>query len=165
MAGFTVRREDELVSTASEDARRRLLRARDLMDRGYARPLDVDELARVAVMARSHFIREFKRVFAETPYRYLQRRRVERAMFLLRHGTDTVTEVCGKVGFTSLGTFSRLFSSLVGESPSSYAAKGPLPSVPGCFTMAWTRPSSFTHPVGAHPDASISEKQTDRATG
>ena len=74
------------MSAAGEDVNRRLLRARDVMDRAYAEPLDVDALARVALMAPSHFIREFKRVYAETPYRYLQRRRVERAMFLLRHG-------------------------------------------------------------------------------
>src|ERR1700712_1264051 len=148
MVGFTVRREDELVSTASEDARRRLLRARDLIDRGYARPLDVDELARVAVMARSHFIREFKRVFAETPYRYLQRRRVERAMFLLRHGTDTVTEVCGKVGFTSLGTFSRTFTAIVGLAPTAYreAATETGQTAPTSFAMRWSRPAGYSKP-------------------
>jgi AraC-like DNA-binding protein len=141
-------REDELVSKASEDAHRRLLRARDLMDRGYARPLDVDELARVAVMARSHFIREFKRVFAETPYRYLQRRRVERAMFLLRHGTDTVTEVCGKVGFTSLGTFSRTFTAIVGLAPTAYreAATDTVRTAPTSFAMRWSRPAGYAKP-------------------
>jgi AraC-like DNA-binding protein len=133
------------VSEASEDARRRLLRARDVMDRGYARPLDVDQLARVALMARSHFIREFRRVFGETPYRYLQRRRVERAMFLLRHGTDSVTEVCAKVGFTSLGTFSRTFTAIVGAPPTAYreAAVDTAQQAPTSFVMRWTRPADY----------------------
>jgi AraC-like DNA-binding protein len=134
------------VSEASEDARRRLLRARDLMDRGYARPLDVDQLAQVALMARSHFIREFRRVFGETPYRYLQRRRVERAMFMLRHGTGTVTEVCAKVGFTSLGTFSRTFTAIVGAPPTAYreASAATAQQAPTSFAMRWSRPADYS---------------------
>jgi AraC-like DNA-binding protein len=113
------------------------------MDRAYAEPLNVDALARVALMSRSHFIREFRRVFAETPYRYLQRRRVERAMFLLRHGANTVTEVCDAVGFTSLGTFSRTFSGIVGTSPTAYrdALRGHEQHAPTSFAMRWTRPA------------------------
>lgn len=134
------------MSEASEDARRRLLRARDLMDRSYARPLDVDQLARVALMARSHFIREFRRVFGETPYRYLQRRRVERAMFMLRHGTDSVTEVCAEVGFTSLGTFSRTFAAIVGVPPTAYreASAGTPQEAPTSFAMRWSRPAGYS---------------------
>ncbi|MDT7742325.1 MAG: hypothetical protein QOE59_1403 [Actinomycetota bacterium] len=134
------------MSEAGEDARRRLLRARDLMDRHYARPLDVDQLARVALMARSHFIREFRRVFGETPYRYLQRRRVERAMFLLRHGSDTVTEVCAKVGFTSLGTFSRTFTAIVGATPTAYreASATTEQRAPTSFAMRWSRPADYS---------------------
>ena len=134
------------MSEASEDARRRLLRARDLMDRGYAQPLNVDELAQVALMARSHFIREFRRLFAETPYRYLQRRRVERAMFLLRHGAGTVTEVCAKVGFTSLGTFSRTFTAIVGVAPTAYreASVNTVQVAPTSFAMRWSRPAGYT---------------------
>ncbi len=131
------------MSRASEDVNRRLLRARDQMDRDYAKPLNVDELSRVALMGRSHFIREFGRVFGETPYRYLQRRRVERAMFLLRHKTQTVTEVCAAVGFTSLGTFSRTFSAIVGVSPTAYrqAMHSDKQGAPTSFAMRWSRPT------------------------
>jgi AraC-like DNA-binding protein len=113
------------------------------MDRAYAEPLNVNELSSIALMGRSHFIREFHRVFGETPYRYLQRRRVERAMFLLRHGPDTVTEVCTAVGFTSLGTFSRTFSAIVGLSPTAYreAASTGSQNAPTSFAMRWTRPA------------------------
>ncbi len=134
------------MSEGSEDINRRLLRARDAMDRRYAEPLDVDQLARVAHMARSHFIREFQRVFAETPYRYLQRRRVERAMFLLRHTSATATDQCMAVGYTSFGTFSRTFTAIVGQPPSVYrdaptTQRGPAPT---SFTMRWTRPAAFS---------------------
>ena len=133
------------MSRDSEDVNRRLLRARDLMDRGYAQPLDVAALAASAYMAQAHFIREFKRVFGETPYRYLQRRRVERAMFLLRHRGDTVTDICMAVGFSSLGTFSRTFSDIVGRSPSAYraAVAAERQVAPTSFAMRWNRPSSF----------------------
>jgi AraC-like DNA-binding protein len=122
---------------------RRLLRARDAMDREYARPLDVAALARIAHVSEAHFIRTFRATFGETPHRYLQRRRVERAMALLRDTDRSVTEICLDVGFTSLGTFSRTFRAIVGESPSAYRRRAPATPVPGCFAMVWTRPSSF----------------------
>jgi AraC-like DNA-binding protein len=132
------------MSSAAEETNRRMLRARDAMDRDYARELDIPALARIAYVSEAHFIRTFRATFGETPHRYLQRRRVERAMFLLVQTDRSVTDVCFSVGFASLGTFSRTFRSIVGQSPSEYrAAHAPVPSVPGCFTMAWARPSSF----------------------
>jgi transcriptional regulator GlxA family with amidase domain len=122
-----------------------MLRARDAMDRTYAEPLDVAALARIALCSEAHFIRTFRATFGETPHRYLQRRRVERAMHLLRTSDRTVTDICLDVGFTSLGTFSRTFREIVGDSPSAYRARGggPADAVPTCFAKAWTRPSSF----------------------
>ncbi len=90
------------------------------MDRSYAKPLDVPALARIALTSEAHFIRTFKQTFGETPHRYLQRRRLERAMALLRETDRPVTDICLDVGFTSLGTFSRTFKRILGMSPSSY---------------------------------------------
>lgn len=126
-----------------------MLRARDAMDRAYAQPLDIPALARIAHVSEAHFTRVFRATFGETPHRYLQRRRVERAMFLLRDTDRSVTDICFEVGFSSPGTFSRTFRDIVGRSPRAYrkeahaaqraaAAAG----VPTCFTMAWTRPSA-----------------------
>jgi len=126
-----------------EDENRRMLRARDAMDCSYADPLDVDELAAIACASRAHFIRTFKSTFGETPHRYLQRRRVERAMYLLRTTDRSVTDVCMQVGFSSLGTFSRTFHDIVGETPTQFRDRGPMPRVPSCFVKAWTRPSTF----------------------
>ena len=94
------------MSREVEDLNRRLLRARDAMDRAYAEPLDVRAVAAVAHLSEAHFIRSFRAVFGETPHRYLQRRRVERSMFLLRETDRSVTDICLDVGLTSLGTFS-----------------------------------------------------------
>jgi transcriptional regulator GlxA family with amidase domain len=113
------------------------------MDRTYAQPLDVPALAAIAFVSEAHFIRTFRDTFGETPHRYLQRRRVERSMFLLRETTRSVTDICLDVGFGSLGTFSRTFCEIVGESPSAYRKRADVKAVPTCFSMAWTRPSSF----------------------
>jgi AraC-like DNA-binding protein len=133
------------MSSAIEDRNRRMLRARDTMDRAFARPLDVPALARVAHVSPAHFSRQFRATFGETPHRYLQRRRVERAMELLRETDRPITAICHDVGFTSLGTFSRTFRAIVGESPSAYrarfAAAGVALRVPACWAMAWTRPA------------------------
>ena len=128
------------MSREAEDLNRRLLRARDAMDRSYAEPLDVRAVAAVAYISEAHFIRTFRAVFGETPNRYLQRRRVERSMFLLRETERSVTDICLDVGFTSLGTFSRMFREIVGETPSAYRlGHGPIVA-PNCIQMAATRP-------------------------
>ena len=128
------------MSREAEDFNRRLLRARDAMDRAYAEPLDVRTVAAVAHVSEGHFIRSFRAVFGETPNRYLQRRRVERSMFLLRETDRSVTDICLDVGFTSLGTFSRIFHEIVGETPSDYRqGHGPI-VFPNCVQMFATRP-------------------------
>ncbi len=128
---------DELANLAH------LRRARDLMDREYASPLDVAAVARAALMSTGHFSRKFRATYGETPYAYLMTRRIERAKALLRLGELSVTEVCMAVGCTSLGSFSARFTQLVGETPTAYRARdhSALASVPGCVAKDLTRPS------------------------
>ena len=125
-----------------------LRRARDLLDREYARPLDVPAMARAALMSPSLFARRFREAYGEAPYGYLQARRVERAMSLLRGGDMSVTDACVAVGFTSLGSFSSTFARLVGEPPSAYKARdhSRLAPVPPCMTRAWARPGWIAEP-------------------
>ena len=120
-----------------------LRRARDLMDREFARPLDVATLARAALMSTAHFSRQFRATYGETPYAYLMTRRIERAKALLRRGDVSVTEVCMAVGCSSLGSFSARFTQLVGETPTAYRAgdHSALANLPGCVTKDLTRPS------------------------
>jgi AraC-like DNA-binding protein len=139
------------MSAAVEDRNRRLLRARDRIDLAFAAPLDVPALAAVAHVSPSHFARQFRATFGESPHRYLQRRRIERAMELLRETDRPVTEISLDVGFASLGTFSRTFRSIVGEPPSAYRARAlaarqarrgapPPPRAPACWEKALRRP-------------------------
>ena len=128
----------------------RLRRSRDLMDREYARPLEVAELARAALMSTAHFSRQFRAAYGETPYSYLMTRRIERAKALLRGGELSVTEVCTEVGCTSLGSFSARFTDLVGETPTAYRARAhsALARVPGCVARDITRPSRKPSRIG-----------------
>ena len=130
-----------------------LRRARDLLDREYARPLDVPAMARAALMSPAHFSRRFREAYGETPYGYLRTRRVERAMALLRRGDLPVTEVCLEVGFTSLGSFTSTFTRLVGAAPGAYRAgdHSQLAPIPPCVAKAWTRPSRNGEARGAGP--------------
>ena len=110
------------------------------MDRAYAEPLDVRTVAATAHVSKAHFSRSFRAVFGETPHRYLQRRRVERSMFLLRETDRPITDICMDVGFSSLGTFSRTFRDIVGETPTSYRrGNGPIVA-PHCVQLAAMRP-------------------------
>src|SRR3954466_16310632 len=112
------------------------------MDRTYAQPLDIPALARIAHVSEAHFIRTFRATFGETPHRDLQRRRVERAMFLLRQTDRSVTEISLDVGFFSPVTFSRTFREIVGESPREFRTTRKPVAVPTCFAMSWSRPGS-----------------------
>ena len=127
-----------------------LRRARDLIDREYARPLDVAALARAALMSPAHFSRQFRAAYGETPYAYLMTRRIERAKALLRRGDLSVTEVCLAVGCTSLGSFSARFTRLVGQTPTTYRARdhGVLAGVPGCIAKDLTRPAPKPSRIG-----------------
>jgi AraC-like DNA-binding protein len=119
-----------------------LRRAKDLIDRALGEPLDVAALARHAHVSPAHFSRRFKQAFGETPHRYLQTRRVERAQRLLRDTDLSVTDVCFEVGFSSLGSFSTTFHRVAGMTPTAYRATvaGFAPRIPGCWAAQWTRP-------------------------
>lgn len=146
--------------TEREDELRRLLRARDHMDRHYAEPLDVAAVARVAHMSAAHFTRRFRQVYAETPHRYLQRRRIERACAALRDTARPITDIALDVGYDSLGTFSRTFRSIIGRSPSDYRRTVGSAAVPGCFIRQWTRPNGL---LGAATSSSFGEAGNDSA--
>jgi AraC-like DNA-binding protein len=120
----------------------RLRKVRDRIDREYAKPLDVEALARDVHMSAGHLSRQFRLAYGESPYGYLMTRRIERAMALLRRGDLSVTEVCFEVGCQSLGTFSTRFTELVGVPPSVYrreAADATL-GMPSCVAKQVTRP-------------------------
>jgi AraC-like DNA-binding protein len=138
-----------------------LRRARDLMDREYARRLDVGALARAAFMSTAHFSRQFRAAYGETPYAYLMTRRIERAKALLRGDELSVTEVCTAVGCSSLGSFSARFTQLVGETPTAYRARdhGALAGLPGCIAKDLSRPS----PPARAASRAGSEKRAERS--
>ncbi|WP_151082283.1 helix-turn-helix transcriptional regulator [Nocardioides cynanchi] len=133
-------------SNPVDEQRRRdlvlLRRVRDRMDREYAQPLDLEELAAGVHMSSGHLSRQFRAAYGETPYAYLMTRRIERAMALLRRGDLSVTEVCFAVGYQSLGTFSTRFTELVGMSPSTYRREvgRTTEGMPMCVVKQVTRP-------------------------
>ena len=118
-----------------------LRRARDLIDREYALPLDVPTMAQAALMSPAHFSRQFKKTYGETPYSYLMTRRIERAMALLREGMS-VTDACIAVGSTSLGSFSSAFTAITGQTPSAYrdAEHPAVTAMPPYLAKLQTRP-------------------------
>lgn len=118
-----------------------LRRARDLIDRDYAEPLDVPTMASAALMSPAHFSRKFRATYGETPYSYLMTRRIERAKSFLRQGMS-VTDTCVTVGCTSLGSFSARFTEIVGETPTQYRARDHRAHevVPACVSKVSTRP-------------------------
>jgi AraC-like DNA-binding protein len=144
---------EEVVITERLRHLARLRRVRDRIDREYAQPLDVEELARGAHLSAGHLSREFRRAYGESPYAYLMTRRIERAMALLRRGDLSVTEVCFAVGCSSLGTFSTRFTELVGVPPSVYRreAARATAGMPSCVAKQVTRPIRNREAPAAEP--------------
>lgn len=131
-----------MVSRARTEELVRLRRARDLIDRDHAQPLDVPAMARVACCSPAHFSRRYRAAFGETPWQHLSTRRVERARTLLRETDLSVAEICLEVGFTSVGSFSTRFREICGVSPTEYrAAAPPAVGVPGCLVAGLARSS------------------------
>lgn len=97
-----------------------LAHARDFMRHAYGRPINLPDISARANFSPHHFLRVYREAYGETPHEFLTRLRIERAKALLASGSHNVTEACFEVGFSSLGSFSVLFSSRVGLSPSEF---------------------------------------------
>ena len=112
--------------------------ARDLIDRDYARRVSIARLARLSSRSTFQFIRAFRRLYGVTPGQHLRARRIARAQELLTSTPTPITEICRLVGYHSLGTFSRVFRNVTGESPTAYRRRTRKPVyVPGCFVRMY----------------------------
>ncbi len=110
---------------------RALCRARDLIHDAYGSPLTVGQMAKQAGFSPYHFLRAFQTAFGMTPHQYLTRVRIDRAKVLLARTGASVTDTCFDVGFSSVGSFSTLFSKRTGRSPMQYHREiAPLVQVP-----------------------------------
>jgi AraC-like DNA-binding protein len=146
-----------------DDTRLRLARARDLLERIDETSPTVSEVARATGISRFHFIRVFAATFGTTPHRYRAHARLDRAKHLLALGRCSVTEACTEVGFSSLGSFSALFTRHVGETPSSYRRRARVLAqvpgqiapmlIPGCFSLLAHLPADAFRNFGEAPDA------------
>ena len=125
---------------------RRLCRARDLACTCFSEPLDTAMLAREASLSIWHFHRLFTHAFGSTPHEFLSHLRIDRAKRLLASGSHSVTDACFAVGYSSLGSFSRKFTAVVGRAPQQYqremwrvfgsAAVSRFIFIPTCFVAA-----------------------------
>ncbi|ARQ90071.1 MULTISPECIES: helix-turn-helix domain-containing protein [Stenotrophomonas] len=129
----------------SPELLRRLLRAKDRMDRASHEEWPVTRLAEVSAVSPAHFARSFKQAFGLPPHRYLLSRRIERAVAMLRDTDLPVTEIAAQTGWSSLGTFGRIFRDITGGSPGNVrererAGQAASASVPECHARAAQRP-------------------------
>ncbi len=140
---------------ASHPTARHLQRAKDLADARFAEPLSVADLAHAAGLSPSHFSREFRRAFGESPHVYLLTRRLERAASMLQRTDHSVADICVAVGLSSVGSFTTTFTRVYGKSPTAYRAEAPPASayaiVPACVVRAYGRPQNRTFREDADP--------------
>jgi AraC-like DNA-binding protein len=139
----------------SHPTERHLQRAKDLADARFAEPLTVADLATAAGLSPSHFSREFRRGFGESPHLNLRTRPLERAASMLRRTDRSVADICVAVGLSSVGSFTTTFTRVYGRSPTAYRAEAPPASayaiVPACVVRAYGRPQNRTFREDAEP--------------
>jgi AraC-like DNA-binding protein len=137
---------------------RRLCEARDLLREIDESALTIVDVSRHVGVSPFHFIRQFEAVFGTTPHQFRMHSRLDTAKHLLARGQHSVTEVCMEVGFSSVGSFSTLFRSRVGETPSAYQRRTralvsvpgvvPVDLIPGCLSLMSRLPdTAFAHIV------------------
>ena len=104
--------------TTREEITKRLLLAVDYIHSYFSRPLSLDELAAVSCLSKFHFLRLFKLAFSQTPYQYLKKVRIERAVRLLKGTQLPVHLIAEQVGFENSNSLSRAVVQQTGFSPS-----------------------------------------------
>lgn len=124
------------------DIYQRLVAAKVFIDDNYHEDIDLEQISKQAFLSRFHFHRLFRQVYKRTPLQYITHKRLDRAKDLLSEN-KLVTEVCGEVGFESIGSFSILFKKECGFPPTYYrnmvwlkkqeAMKQPRRFIPHCF--------------------------------
>jgi AraC-like DNA-binding protein len=136
---------------------RRIVQAKLFIDDHFNEKIDLSLSAGEAYFSKFHFIRLFKSAYGCTPHRYLTRKRIERATWLLTQGKE-ISEVCWEVGFESPGSFTALFKKQTGFTPSAFRTMAlqkrhdikekPLTFIPNCFAEAkgWKK-SNFEEAV------------------
>ncbi len=169
----------QLVSSSGKDPRvtkpqdpallRRLLRAKDSMDAASHEDWPVHRLASVSGVSTAHFARSFRQAFGVPPHRYLLTRRLERAKALLRDTNLAITAIAFDTGWTSLGTFGRIFRAVTGESPSECRTRAQrqtegLGRVPACYLSAAQRPD-LTRAVSEKRRHAFSDRLAERCGG
>jgi len=130
-----------------EETLERLYRSREFLAESFDQRVRLSDAARQACLSPFHYHRMFVRAFGETPHDFLTRRRIDRAKQLLARDVCPVTEVCLAVGYESLGSFSSLFRSVVGRSPSEYRQSlrrvfpvlqlTPYRFIPACYLLSF----------------------------
>jgi len=122
---------------------KRLNAVRDYIADNYQAPLSLSDMANNSYMSPYHFLRVFKDTYGETPNQFLIRLRVEQAKKMLITENYSISEICEKVGYASLGSFSSLFLKQTGMAPTLYrrnlwalsteAYRFPVQVIPACY--------------------------------
>ncbi len=98
---------------------KRLCIAKDWIDNHYTERITLKDISLTAHLNSQHFLRLFRQLFGKTPHQYLIDCRLEEAKRMLASTDLSVAEICNRVGWESLASFSRLFLHRTGYTPAS----------------------------------------------
>ncbi|MCF6262393.1 MAG: AraC family transcriptional regulator [Xanthomonadales bacterium] len=118
---------------------------RDYLQEHFSDSFNLSKVAKYSCMSQYHFSRIFTNVFGESPNTFVARLRIEKAKNMLITEKFSIGEICERVGYTSVGSFSSLFKKQVGMSPTQYRRKlwglsneslaFPMQSIPLCYSQ------------------------------
>jgi AraC-like DNA-binding protein len=122
---------------------RKVCNGRDYIADRYTASFCLTEVANYSCMSRYHFSRTFLKTFGESPNDFLVRLRIEKAKQMLITENYSISEICERIGYVSIGSFSNRFKEKVGISPTQYRRRlwnlsseplsFPMQSIPMCY--------------------------------
>jgi len=105
--------------TANQFLQDRLNLAREFIKSSFQKDISLTDISAVACLNKHYFLREFKKQFNVTPWKYLQDLRLQEANRLLLTTNKKIHDICVEVGFKDSGSFGRLFKTRFGHTPRS----------------------------------------------
>lgn len=101
-------------------ADKRLIRVLDYIDEHIHEPISIEQLADLTFLSKDHLIRLFKKHMNDTPVKYINRKKIEKAQLMMLLDDSSIQEMSFTLGFENISYFNRLFKKMTGETPTSY---------------------------------------------
>lgn len=109
--------------STQSDLFEKICRAKQLIDNNPGQELNIQILAKEAMLSEFHFYRCFKGIVGLPPYQYYIKAKIARSAELIMQSNMDLTQIAHQMGFSELSCFSRTFKKVYGVPPLIFKKK------------------------------------------